>query len=239
MSVTTEAIAGDSRASAELAAALDALRADAFAFGTRFVSDARVRRAYLEAVRDAANELMWRARSGQITYAQAATEANTIRNALLETARSQTSEVMRAYVKTLKAEGLTLESLIARHAKDLFGKAPEALTAVERDQVMRRILEGAARARPSATAGARMVGRLGRGLIWLSVGIAFYNVWQAEDPGKQAVKEGAILGAGMVGAMAGGAAAGLVCGPAAPVCSGIGVLVGGALFAFGVSMAIE
>jgi hypothetical protein len=53
------------------------------------------------------------------------------------------------------------------------------------------------------------------------------------------VKEGAILGGGLVGAAAGGAVAGLVCGPAAPVCSGIGVLVGGALFAFGVSMALE
>jgi hypothetical protein len=84
-----------------------------------------------------------------------------------------------------------------------------------------------------------MVGRLGRGLIWLSVGIAFYNIWQAEDPGMQAVREGAIFGAGLVGAAAGGAVAGLVCGPAAPVCSGIGVLVGGALFAFGVSMALE
>jgi hypothetical protein len=239
MSVTTEAIAGDSRASAELSAALDALGAVAFAFGTRFVNDARVRRAYLEAVRDAANELMWRVRSGQISYAQAATEANTIRNALMETARSQTSEVMRAYVRTLKAEGLTLASLIARYARELFGKAPEALTAVERDQVMRRILEGAARGNPSATAGARRVGQLGRGLIWLSVGIAFYNIWQAEDPGMQAVREGAIFGAGLVGAAAGGAVAGLVCGPAAPVCSGIGVLVGGALFAFGVSMALE
>jgi len=239
MSVTTEATTGDAEANTELSAALDALRADAFAFGTRFVKDAKVRRAYLEAVRDAANELAWRARSGQISYTQAATEANAIRNALLETARSQTSEVMRAYVKTLKAEGLTLESLIARHAKDLFGKSPAVLTTVERDKVMRRILEGAARARPSATAGAKMVGRLGRGLIWLSVGIAFYNIWEAEDPGKQAVKEGAILGAGLAGAMAGGAAAGLVCGPAAPVCSGIGVLVGGALFAFGASMAMD
>lgn len=40
-----------------------------------------------------------------------------------------------------------------------------------------------------------------------------------------------ILG-GIAGGAAGGAAAGLLCGPGAPLCSGIGIFVGGAVGAF-------
>lgn len=219
--------------------AVDALMADAFAFGTRFINDARLREAYVRAARETATDLLHRAETGAITYEAAAREANTLRNAIMETTRARTSEVMRAYAESLKAQGLTLEGLVARHAQEMFGKAPEALSLAEREQVMKRILEGAARARPSVTAQARNLGRLGRGLVALSLGIAFYNVMTAEDPGRQALREGAVLGAGLVGSMAGGAAAGLVCGPGAPICSGIGVLVGGALFAFGISLALD
>ncbi len=222
-----------------LDAAINALMADAFAFGTRFIGDARLRQDYVRAAREAATDLLQRAETGAITYEAAAREANALRNAIMETTRARTSEVMRAYAESLKAQGLTLEALIARHAQEMFGKAPEALSLSERELVMKRILEGAARARPAVTAQARNLGRLGRGLVALSLGIAFYNVMTAEDPGRQAAKEGAVLGAGVLGSMAGGAAAGLVCGPGAPVCSGIGVLVGGALFAFGISLALD
>jgi hypothetical protein len=39
--------------------------------------------------------------------------------------------------------------------------------------------------------------------------------------------------------MAGGAAAGLACGPGAPVCVAVGVFVGGALAALGADFAFE
>lgn len=70
----------------------------------------------------------------------------------------------------------------------------------------------------------------------LSLGVSVYNIAVADDPGAQAVEEGAVLGGGVLGGMAGGAAAGLVCGPGAPVCVGIGAFVGGALGAFGLSL---
>lgn len=240
MSVTTQPPGADSRGGAEFRAALDALMAEAFAFGTRFISDAKVRRAYMDATREAAQEMLWRAQSGRITYTQAATEANLLRNAILDAARAQTSEVMLAYVRSLKKDGLTLAELIERHGREMFGKAPAELTAAERERVMRRILEGAARSRPSVNAAALRLARLGRGLVALSIGIAVYNVWQADDPARQAVKEGAVLGAGVAGSALGGIVAGsLFCGPAAFVCMGVGVLVGGALFSFGVSLALD
>lgn len=48
-------------------------------------------------------------------------------------------------------------------------------------------------------------------------------------------KEIVITGAG-IGGIAGGALAGLACGPGAPVCVTVGAFVGGALAAFGVSI---
>ncbi|MBR0657191.1 hypothetical protein [Plastoroseomonas arctica] len=224
---------------ARLRAAIGALEAEAFAFGTRFIRDGAARAAYTRAVRETAEELLHRAQGGAMTYEAAAVEANQLRNAIMETTRARTSEIMRAYAQSLKAEGLTMESLIARHAEGLFKKAPSALSAAEREAVMARILQGAARARPEITIQARNFGRLGRGLVALSLGIAFYNIMTAEDRGRAVVREGATLGAGFAGAALGGAAAGLVCGPGAPVCSTVGVFVGGALFAFGVSWAFD
>jgi hypothetical protein len=223
----------------QLQRALHVLEAEAYSFGIRFINDAAVRAEYMQGVSAAARDLLRRAETGTMSYAAAAAEANLLRNELMEIARGRTSEMMAAYARSLKREGLTLEALVRRHAKELFDKAPEALSRTERDAVMRRILEGAARSRSGVNAAATRLGRLGRVLFWASIGIAFYNVLNAEHPGQQAVKEGAILGSGLLGSIAGGAAAGLVCGPAAPVCSGIGVVVGGALFAFGASWALD
>ena len=80
---------------------------------------------------------------------------------------------------------------------------------------------------------------MGRGLIFVSVAFAVYNVATAENKGRQVVKEGATAGAGVLGGMAGGAVAGLACGPGAPVCVGVGIFVGGAIAALGADVTFD
>ncbi|WP_226375853.1 hypothetical protein [Pantoea stewartii] len=71
--------------------------------------------------------------------------------------------------------------------------------------------------------------RAGKRLIVLSLAISVYEIYTAENKIAETGKQIAINGAG---GAAGGALAGLVCGPGAPVCVLIGGFVGGALAAF-------
>lgn len=63
--------------------------------------------------------------------------------------------------------------------------------------------------------------------------ISVYHIYAADNKVKAVASEGAVLGGGLLGSMAGAAAGGLVCGPGAPVCVAIGVFVGGVMFAVG------
>lgn len=71
--------------------------------------------------------------------------------------------------------------------------------------------------------------------IFVSVAISVYTIATADNKFDAAGKEIAVTGASIAGGIAGGALAGLACGPGAPVCVTVGAFVGGALAAFGVS----
>ena len=133
----------------------------------------------------------------------------------------------------MKTTGRGLTSLQAYYAQKLFAKEFHVLPASQRNQVWREIVASSGRANPKVTAGTLRVARLGRGLALAAVAIAVYNVSAAEDKVEAATREGVTMGAGFIGSIAGGAAAGLACGPGAPVCVTVGVFVGGVLFALG------
>lgn len=224
---------------ADLEGALNLLMVEATNFGQRFINDAGVRQGYIRQTRAVADALRESVRTGQLTPREAAIECNQLRNSIMEAARIRTSDLGRAQAQALKATGKTLEELQEYYARKLFQKSFDALSAADKDQVWLEIVEASGRARPSVNAKAIRLAKLGRGLVFLSVGIAVYNIATAENKGRQTVKEGVMAGGGILGGMAGGAVAGLACGPGAPVCVGIGVFVGGAAAALGVDFAFE
>jgi hypothetical protein len=65
--------------------------------------------------------------------------------------------------------------------------------------------------------------------------LSVYEIATAEDKTSATGRELAVTGAGIGGSIAGGALAGLACGPGAPVCVTVGAFIFGALAAFGVS----
>ncbi|PCM43754.1 hypothetical protein CPA50_15470 [Marinobacter sp. ANT_B65] len=83
------------------------------------------------------------------------------------------------------------------------------------------------------------MGRAGKSFIALTIALAVYNIATAEDKLLASAKESAVIGGGLLGSVAGGAAAGLACGPGAPVCVGIGVFVGGVMFAIGAEITFD
>jgi hypothetical protein len=220
----------------KLETALDALKAEVANAGAHLALDAETRKAYIRLTAEMSAELRQAAQSGRMTWEQAANEAQVVRNAIMEQMRARTTPVGRSLAEQMKAQGKSLNELIAEKTAKLFGKgrAFEDLSAAERDSVFAEIVASAGRGRPSVNASVRLMSRAGRGLLVFSLAVSVYTVATAQDKVDAARHEGAATLAGIGGGIAGGAAAGLVCGPGAPVCVTIGAFVGGAMAALGV-----
>ena len=220
----------------EFETAARAIQGDLTTAGGFAISDGRVRQDYQRQIGRLIGELRGDAEAGRITWAEAAEQAHLTRNATMALLRAQTSPVGRAMAERLKAEGKTLNELIARYSIKRYGSAVEfgSLGATERDLVFGDIVQAEARANPQVTARMLLLSRAGRGLVLLSVAISVYNIYAAPDHLAAAGKELAVTGGGLAGGIAGGALAGLACGPGAPVCVTIGAFVGGAVAAIGI-----
>lgn len=215
------------------------LEAEAAVFAKRFIQDASVRKEYMRLTKEFADDLLRAVDSGKMPAKRAAELGHSMRNSLLESARLKSSDIGRAIAESIKSTGLTLAQLQEKYALKQFGKAFDKLADAQKSQVYREIVKASGRARPSVSRSAARWGKAGRGLVVLSVGLVAYDIYTAENKPKAAATGGASIGGGMLGGAAGGAAAGLVCGPGAPICSGVGILVGGGLGALGASSLVD
>lgn len=215
---------------------MQALEAELANMGAHLVVDSSVREAYARQIRAMADELRREVADGRMTWSQAAEEAQQARNTIMEISRTRSTPVGRAMAERLKSEGRTMNELVARKSIQLYGPKANfnSLSAVQQNTVYAEIVKAAGQSNPRVTASVRMLSRAGRGLIVISVALSVYTVATSEDKTRAAGRELTITGAGIGGGIAGGALAGLACGPGAPVCVGIGAFVGGALAAFGV-----
>jgi hypothetical protein len=216
--------------------AADALQADVTAAATMAVSDGRVRDLYQRTIKNLIDGLRADASSHRITWADAAQQASSARNSTMELLRSQSSPVGRAMAEQLKAQGKTLNELVARYSLKLFGEDAhfDSLSIAEKNRVYAAIVEAAGRSNPRVNVMMATVSHVGRGLVILSIAISVYKVATSDDPWNTAEREVAVTGGGIAGGVAGGALAGLACGPGAPVCVTIGAFVGGTVVALGI-----
>jgi fermentation-respiration switch protein FrsA (DUF1100 family) len=124
-------------------------------------------------------------------------------------------------------EHMRASSVNQLHAFERFEREADALHGT--------VSSAAARSRPVANQLGQVLRVGGRSLFMLSIGLSLYEIATSNNPGQTARQEAAVFGASLAGSVAGGALAGLACGPGAPVCVTIGAFVGGAMFALGVS----
>jgi hypothetical protein len=218
--------------------AIQALEAEIANVGLYMAMDANARRIYERQIRAMADDLRFQATSGRITWAQAASQAQETRNVVMDVIRHRSTPLGRAIAQSLKAEGKSLNELIARKTVQLFGQPSifNHLSPVDQNAVYAEIVKSAGKSNPQVTATMRQLSRAGRGLLFASIALSVYEVAGAEDKMRVASRELAVTGAGVGGGIAGGALAGLACGPGAPVCATVGAFVGGALAAFGVDL---
>ncbi|MFV0302086.1 MAG: hypothetical protein ACK5IP_14645 [Paracoccus sp. (in: a-proteobacteria)] len=217
---------------------ISALRGAVEATGAGMGWDDALRGRYRRLIAEMSREVKAEVRAGRLTWDQASRLAYEQRNVIMDHIRSRSTPVGRAYAERLKRQAPSIERLLAKNSVDLFGPGAQFdnLSAGQRDQVLRRIVESAGRSNARVNGLMRNVSRAGRGLLVLSISIAVYNVATAEDKGKAAAEEGALLGGGILGGAAGGALAGAVCGPGALICSSIGAFAGAVAGAFGASL---
>lgn len=206
--------------------------------GAHLSIDATARLHYSQQIKAMADELRNQVINGRLTWRQAAEEAQQTRNVIMELLRGRSTPVGRAFAERLKPEGRTLNQLVAKKAVQLFGDGADfaKLLPAQQDAVYAAIVKSAGKSDPAVNALMRRASRAGRGLLILSLGVSVYNVATAEDKLAAAGHEALVTGAGFAGGVAGGALAGLACGPGAPVCVTVGAFIGGALAAFGVDL---
>ncbi|KXO14164.1 putative membrane-associated [Moritella sp. JT01] len=217
----------------ELNASMAAMESSITNFGVRFIPDSMVRAEYNIQAKKLSREIISDVTSGKITAAQGAERASSMRNLIMDTMRGKTSEIAKAYAVNQKTKGKSLSFLEQKYSKKLFSVEFEKLNGSQQNKIWKEIVFSAGRPQLQANKLAKILGRAGKGFIALTITISIYNIATADDKLIATAKESAVLGGGLLGSVAGGAAAGVICGPGAPVCVGIGIFVGGVMFAIG------
>jgi hypothetical protein len=215
--------------------AVKSLEAAITSAGMHMEIDSTARRMYTHEIRAMSDNLRREVARGKLTWLQAAEQAQSTRNVIMQLCRSHTTPVARAFAERAKAEGRGLNALIAEKTMNLFGKNTlfAKLAPSNQHRVFAEIVASAGRSHPTVTRNVARLSYLGRSVILLSLALSTYTVLTAGNKATAIKRELLTTTAGVGGSVAAGALAGLACGPGAPVCVTMGAFVGGAMAAFG------
>lgn len=208
------------------------LESETTAFSYRFIRDSYVRSRYLRYAREMAWEFRHAVKLGKLSPEEAAKRCHALRQFYVGQFRHEATDLGRAMAAFLKKEGPSLNQLQNLYSFKLFKKKFSHLPMSHKERVWREIIKAAGRPNQRVTAVLKNLGRVGKITFVLSVGIYAYEVWDSQEPKKTAIKGGLSL---LGGSLAGMGLTTLVCGPAAPICVGVTILVG----AFAGSLATE
>src|SRR5258708_81176 len=99
--------------------AIKSLEATTASVGMHLVIDSTARRIYAREIKAMSDNLRREVARGKLTWAQAAEQAQTTRNLVMQLARSHTTPVARAFAEHKKAEGRGLNALVAEKTAKL------------------------------------------------------------------------------------------------------------------------
>lgn len=213
------------------------LEAQITSAGAHLTLDSKARLSYSIEIRRMSNKLRADAIAHRITWAHAAREAQETRNLIMGVIRARSTPVGRAVAQRLKAKGYSLNQLIAEKTIKMHGSQAvfSKLSSTEQNAIYASIVKSAGNSNAEVT---RVIARLsyaGRGALFVALALSVYKIATATNKVAAFEEELTINGASVAGGIAGGALAGLACGPAAPICVTVGAFAGGALAALGTS----
>lgn len=151
---------------------------------------------------------------------------------MFEISRRKDYDLGRSIAEYYKPTAKPFEHFLEHYSGQMFSKSFSSLAENERNAVYYEVVLAAGRNNERISSIAPWLGRAGKVCLLASIAISVYNVYNAEDKVNAAGREGSNVLGGIAGGAAGGALAGLMCGPGAPLCSGIGIFVGGAVGGF-------
>lgn len=204
--------------------ALRQLEVTALNFAYQATNIASVRAEYTRRTQELTRSLRAAYQNGEMSAKAAAQTANEMRNVIIEQQRIKSAALGRSMAQRLKATGLDLDVVVGKASQKLFQKPFAQLDNVQQTAAYLEVVESAGRARPGPTKFAARAGVAGRALFVLGIGLAVYNIANAEAKVWQTGRELSNIGGGFAGSVAAGALAGIWFGPLGVA---IGAFVGG------------
>jgi hypothetical protein len=203
--------------------------------GAHLTIDSKARFAYMKEIKQMSDRLRADAVARRISWGDAARQAQETRNLIMGLIRARSTPVGRAFAESMKLKGYSLNQLIAVKTLELHGGQAifSRLSSANQNTIYASIVASAGRSNAHVSRAIRNVAYAGRGALFLAVALSTYKIATSSNRAAAFQKELAINGASVAGGIAGGALAGLACGPAAPVCVTVGAFVGGAIAALG------
>ncbi len=208
----------------ELEEALRQTEVAALNFAYRFINISSIRSQYIQLTQEFSQSLRAAHANGEMSAKAAAEAAHGMRNQIMEQQRAKSSDLAKAMAKQLKAKGVSFDAILEKAAQKLHGKSFSQLSNADQTAAYMEVVASAGRARPSANAFAARAGAAGRALFVLGIGLAIYNIANAEDKSWQTGREVSTIGGGFAGSVGAGALAGIWFGP---VGVAVGAFVGG------------
>lgn len=205
--------------------------------GAHLTIDTQARLTYTREIKRMSDRLRASAVAGRITWAEAAQEAQQTRNLIMGIVRARSTPVGRSFAETMKLKGYSLNQLIAKKTIELHGENAifSRLSSTKQNGIYASIVKSAGQSNRQVTRALAGLSYAGRGACFLAIAFSVYHIATSSNKGAALKQELAINGASVAGGIAGGALAGLACGPAAPVCVTVGAFVGGSFAAFAIN----
>ncbi|MBX9267195.1 hypothetical protein [Chromobacterium violaceum] len=205
---------------------LDALEAAAARFATDAINDSNVRTSYQNNITRMARTVLEEVSAGTMTAKEGMEFSSKMRNKIMMEHRAVTSAHGLASAEQHKKTGKTSTDLLDKYAKRLFGKDFKALSSAEKNKVYYSIIESSAKSNDKFDIKAKRLKVIGKVGWIVTATLAAYSISQASNKEKETIRQGAVIGGGMLGGAAAGLLVSTICGPGAPVCA-IAVMLAG------------
>lgn len=142
-----------------------------------------------------------------------------MRNKIMAEVRSKTSVHGRAIAEKKKVVSPALEQLLNEKSLKKFGKRFVELGSEQRDSMYYEMVESSARPNAKFNTLNKVLKVSGKVLIVVTIAYAMYEIANADNKPKEAIKQGITIGGGAAGTALASSAVLTVCGPGAPICA--------------------
>lgn len=208
--------------------ALESFEGAALKFSSGFISDAKLRDNYNSNVRRVKVQVLSQVSAGKISVKEAAEFCYEARNKIMAETRKKTSVPGRAIAEKRKVVSPELEKLLDEKAGRKFGKTFVALNPEQKNALYYEIVESSARPNAGFNTLNKALKVSGKVLIVVTIVYATYEIANAENKKKEAIKQGITISGGFAGTALASLAVSTVCGPGAPFCA-IGLMLAGGI----------